>query len=150
VYRVPGGVAIPAGKLAASVGLGGAFLAAAGIPAQFARIAECLVWLGFCYRTTRATPPASCRRSWGPIGGAAGGAPVPEAIMLDREKVLTVLRRRFPTAQAGELAAATNAIVGLEDEWDEVDSRNLAELIDRLRRGSEFRLLERRDHDAAH
>ncbi len=70
--------------------------------------------------------------------------------MLDREKVLTVLRRRFPTAQAGELAAATNAIVGLEDEWDEVDSRNLAELIDRLRRGSEFRLLERRDHDAAH
>ena len=65
--------------------------------------------------------------------------------MLDREKVLTVLRRRFPTAQAGELAAATNAIVGLEDEWDEVDSRNLAELIDRLRH-----LEARRDHDAAH
>ncbi len=70
--------------------------------------------------------------------------------MLDREKVLTVLRRRFPTAEIGELAAATNAIVGLEDEWDEVDSRNLADLIDRLRRGSEFRLLERRDHDPAY
>jgi len=69
--------------------------------------------------------------------------------MLDREKVLTVLRRRFPTAEVGELAAATNAIVGLDDEWDEVDSRNLADLIDRLRRGSEFRLLERRD-DATH
>jgi hypothetical protein len=69
--------------------------------------------------------------------------------MLDREKVLTVLRRRFPNADAAALAAATNAIVGLDDEWDEVDSRNLADLIDRLRRGSEFRLLERRD-DACH
>jgi hypothetical protein len=70
--------------------------------------------------------------------------------MLDREKVLTVLRRRFPAAADNELAAATNAIVGLEDEWDEVDSGNLFDLIDRLRRGSEFRLLERRDHDATH
>jgi hypothetical protein len=68
--------------------------------------------------------------------------------MLDREKVLTVLRRRFPAAGDHELAAATNAIVGLDDEWDEVDSGNLIDLLDRLRRGSEFRLLERRDHDA--
>lgn len=68
--------------------------------------------------------------------------------MLDREKVLTVLRRRFPAAADSELAAATNAIVGLDDEWDEVGSGNLLDLLDRLRRGSEFRLLERRDHDA--
>jgi hypothetical protein len=67
--------------------------------------------------------------------------------MVDREKVLTVLRRRFPAASSGQLASAANAIVGLEDEWDVVEPHNLAELIDHLRRGAEFRLLERR-HDA--
>jgi hypothetical protein len=40
--------------------------------------------------------------------------------MIDREKVLTVLRRRFPGAQATDLAAAANAIVGLSDEWEDV------------------------------
>jgi hypothetical protein len=40
--------------------------------------------------------------------------------MIDREKVLTVLRRRFPGAPAEQVAAAANAIVGLDDEWDEV------------------------------
>jgi hypothetical protein len=64
--------------------------------------------------------------------------------MVDREKVLTVLRRRFPDATIAQLASAANAIVGLDEEWDEVESRNLADLIDRLRRGAEFRLLERR------
>ena len=64
--------------------------------------------------------------------------------MVDREKVLTVLRRRFPDATAVQLASAANAIVGLEEEWDVVEPRNLADLIDRLRRGAEFRLIERR------
>lgn len=40
--------------------------------------------------------------------------------MIDREKVLTVLRRRFPGAQPSDLAAAANAIVGLADEWEDV------------------------------
>lgn len=40
--------------------------------------------------------------------------------MIDREKVLTVLRRRFPGALSEQVAAAANAIVGLDDEWDEV------------------------------
>jgi hypothetical protein len=66
--------------------------------------------------------------------------------MIDREKVLTVLRRRFPDATAGQLASAANAIVGLEDEWEVVEAHTLAGLIDHLRRGAEFRLLERR-HD---
>jgi hypothetical protein len=63
--------------------------------------------------------------------------------MVDREKVLTVLRRRFPGAPDAQTAAAANAIVGLEDEWREVDSTDLGELLERLRDGREFRLLER-------
>lgn len=43
--------------------------------------------------------------------------------MIDREKVLTVLRRRFPGATPQDLAAAANAIVGLEDEWEDVTDR---------------------------
>jgi hypothetical protein len=67
--------------------------------------------------------------------------------MVDREKVLTVLMRRFPDATPLQRAAAANAIVGLEEEWEVVDSHNLATLVDRVRRGAEFCLLERR-HDA--
>jgi hypothetical protein len=52
--------------------------------------------------------------------------------MVDRERVLTVLRRRFPAAALEDIAAAANAIVGLEDEWEELDSRD------------EFRVLVRR------
>lgn len=52
------------------------------------------------------------------VPGADGTGP-----MIDREKVLTVLRRRFPGATPQDLAAAANAIVGLEDEWDDVTDR---------------------------
>jgi hypothetical protein len=40
--------------------------------------------------------------------------------MLDRDKIVTVLKRRFPGAGVGQVAAAANAIVGLEDEWEEL------------------------------
>jgi hypothetical protein len=40
--------------------------------------------------------------------------------MIDREKVVTVLRRRFPGAAVEEVAAAANAIVGLSDEWEDI------------------------------
>ena len=40
--------------------------------------------------------------------------------MLDREKVVAVLKRRFPGSGMEQVAAAANAIVGLEDEWVEV------------------------------
>lgn len=63
--------------------------------------------------------------------------------MVDREKVLAVLRRRFPGASESETAAAANAIVGLDEEWREVDCTDLRELVERLRSGHEFRLLER-------
>jgi len=63
--------------------------------------------------------------------------------MVDREKVLAVLRRRFPGAPVTQTAAAANAIVGLDDEWQEVDCTDLRDLVERLRNGHEFRLLER-------
>ena len=40
--------------------------------------------------------------------------------MLDREKVVAVLTRRFPGSAIEQVAAAANAIVGLDDEWLEV------------------------------
>ena len=40
--------------------------------------------------------------------------------MLDREKVVAVLKRRFPGSAVDQVAAAANAIIGLEDEWVEV------------------------------
>jgi hypothetical protein len=63
--------------------------------------------------------------------------------MVDREKVIAVLRHRFPGAPDTVIASATNAIVGLADEWHEVECTDLAELLDRVRSGYEFRLLER-------
>ncbi|MEZ5287221.1 MAG: hypothetical protein R2712_20950 [Vicinamibacterales bacterium] len=63
--------------------------------------------------------------------------------MVDREKVLAVLRRRFPGAPDGHVAAAANAIVGLDEEWQEVGSTDLHDLLDRVRSGHEFRLFER-------
>jgi hypothetical protein len=48
------------------------------------------------------------------------GLLVSTAGMLDREKVVAVLKRRFPGAPIEQVAAAANAIVGLEDEWVEV------------------------------
>lgn len=77
--------------------------------------------------------------------------------MIDREKVLAVLRRRFPGATPGELAAAANAIVGLEDEWEEipvdpewlgfnfsVQCPDICALAERVHPGDEIRILRRR------
>ncbi len=70
--------------------------------------------------------------------------------MVDREKVLSVLRRRFPGAPKAETAAAANAIVGLDDEWQEVECTDLRDLVERLRNGHEFRLLERVPRNPLH
>lgn len=67
----------------------------------------------------------------------------PEPAMVDREKVLAVLRRRFPGASDSQTAAAANAIVGLDEEWQVAESTDLVELLERVRSGHEFRLLER-------
>jgi hypothetical protein len=78
--------------------------------------------------------------------------------MLDREKVETILRRRFSGATRDQLAAAVNAIMGLPDEWQEVVHENEpfghhfsnhcgqpCYLTGDLEEGVEFRLFLRRD-----
>ncbi len=82
--------------------------------------------------------------------------------MVDREKVLAVLRKRFADATAEQIAAATNAIVGLGTEWREIVSfedellPHLTEtcadpqcLASRLRTGGQFKLLERVPDDTS-
>jgi hypothetical protein len=50
-------------------------------------------------------------------------APV-RGLMLDRQKVESVLARRFPGSAPHQVAAAANAIMGLDDEWEEIDGQN--------------------------
>ena len=77
--------------------------------------------------------------------------------MIDREKVLVVLQKRFPGSTLEERAAAANAIVGLGDEWVDVTAREpemgynasahceeICFLADQRRQGTEFRILLRR------
>jgi hypothetical protein len=54
-------------------------------------------------------------RQLGGIHGQLRGA-----FMLDREKIVAVLKKRFAGAGSEQIAAAANAIVGLEDEWEEL------------------------------
>jgi hypothetical protein len=77
--------------------------------------------------------------------------------MIDREKVLAVLTKRFPDAAREDIAAAANAIVGLDEEWEEVSDRDeelgyhysphcvdICYLAQQAERGDSFRLFRRR------
>ena len=77
--------------------------------------------------------------------------------MVDREKVLAVLTRRFPDARTDQLAAAANAIVGLDEEWEDVSDRqeefgynfsaqccDICYLAQQVERGDQFRVFRRR------
>jgi hypothetical protein len=81
-----------------------------------------------------------------------------EAGMLDREKVLSILVKRFPAAAADQVAAAANAIVGLQDEWEEVTGHeadmgyhfsvqcgDICYLANQMEQGTEFKLFRKRD-----
>ncbi len=56
------------------------------------------------------------------VAGCVGPREIPRN-MIDREKVIAILTKRFPGASADQIAAAANAIVGLRDEWREVETR---------------------------
>jgi hypothetical protein len=77
--------------------------------------------------------------------------------MIDREKVLAVLHKRFPGSTPDQVAAAANAIVGLGDEWEDVTAKEpelgyhfsvqcgeICFLADQVQQGSQFRLLMKR------
>jgi hypothetical protein len=78
--------------------------------------------------------------------------------MLDRQKLETILTRRFNGAAKEQIAAAANAIMGLGEEWEEVDSQeheelgyhfsvqcsDICSLARQVAQGTEFRLLRRR------
>jgi len=77
--------------------------------------------------------------------------------MIDREKVLCVLRKRFPSASPEQFAAAANAIVGLDDEWEDVTGHepefgyhvsaqcgDICYLAEQTQHGAQFRLFRRR------
>ncbi len=77
--------------------------------------------------------------------------------MIDREKVLAVLRKRFPGSTPDQVAAAANAIVGLDDEWEDVTGheaefgyhfsvqcREICYLAEQTEIGIQFRIFRRR------
>jgi hypothetical protein len=65
--------------------------------------------------------------------------------MMDRQKLETLLSRRFPGASRDQVAAAANAIMGLEDEWEEVTPcAEVCVVAREAADGGEFRLLRRR------
>jgi hypothetical protein len=77
--------------------------------------------------------------------------------MVNREKVLAVLRSAFPDASDDVAASAADAIVGLGEEWDEVTSKEeelgyhysakcaeICYLADQVDRGAHFRLFRKR------
>ena len=77
--------------------------------------------------------------------------------MIDREKVLAVLHKRFPGSTLDQRAAAANAIVGLDDEWEDVTSHEpefgyhfsaqcceICYLAEQQQVGGQFRVFRRR------
>ena len=64
--------------------------------------------------------------------------------MLDRQKVETILVRRCPGATRDQVAVSANAIMGLDEEWDEVQGLELQGLAAQVTEGAEFRVLRRR------
>jgi hypothetical protein len=72
--------------------------------------------------------------------------------MVDREKIVAVLQKRFAGAAAGQIAAAANAIVGLDDEWEELtDAEGQCSescyLIAQTEAGARFKVFRRRQTD---
>ena len=75
---------------------------------------------------------------------------------MDRQKLETLLLRRFPGASSMQVASAANAIMGLADDWEEVGDQtafgyrfsghcaDVCSIAREAESGTEFRLLRRR------
>lgn len=63
--------------------------------------------------------------------------------MIDRQKLETILCRRFPGARWDQIAAAANAIMGLSDEWLEVARPDVGRLGKESEDGIEWRVFRR-------
>ena len=69
--------------------------------------------------------------------------------MIDRQKLETVLSRRFPKATRDQVAAAANAIMGLDDDWEDVGHCvDMYALAREAESGAEFFVLKRRPPDS--
>jgi hypothetical protein len=88
-------------------------------------------------RFNAAGNPAHCRH-------VACEATLREAPMLDRQKVETILSRRFPHATRDQVAVSANAIMGLNEEWEEVPCHDFSVLAALCADGQEVRVLRRR------
>lgn len=64
--------------------------------------------------------------------------------MVDRQKLETILTRRFPGATRDQIAVSANAIMGLDEEWEEVQCHDFSALTVQVQEGAEFRVLRRR------
>ena len=68
--------------------------------------------------------------------------------MLDRQKIEAILTRRFPGATRPQIAAAANAIMGMDDEWEELPWHELGDRARKGDRGAELRFFRRRESPA--
>ena len=64
--------------------------------------------------------------------------------MLDRQKLETILVRRFPGATRDQVAVSANAIMGLDEEWEELQCHDFQTLAAQVAEGAEIRILRRR------
>jgi hypothetical protein len=64
--------------------------------------------------------------------------------MLDRQKIETILARRFPGASRDQVAVSANAIMGLDEEWEELPCHDFGALATQVAEGVEIRVLRRR------
>lgn len=64
--------------------------------------------------------------------------------MLDRQKLETILTRRFPGASRDQVAVSANAIMGLDEEWEELQCQDFQALAVQVAEGLEVRVLRRR------
>jgi hypothetical protein len=64
--------------------------------------------------------------------------------VFDRQTIETVLLRRFPGATREQVAVSANALMGLNEEWEEVPYPDFAALAALRAEGEEFRVLRRR------